>query len=151
MFYKFRLINLIVIGIINITISACQSPTKRTDDFEAIQIELNPDSSKIVLKGLNHNIAESLKTDSLPINAWQNLFAVYADISADADSIPDPVSGSYTIDDNDNIIFSPDSAFEKKHAYVARFYYPEYYPAGNVLKYKSLPGTVAVKEKQFKF
>jgi hypothetical protein len=149
-FYKFRVVGLILISVINIVI-ACQSPAKKTDALEAIKIELNPDSSKIVLKGLSNNIAESLKTDSLKLNAWQNLFAVYSSISADKNSISEPIMGTYVIGTDNSIIFSPDSAFVKGHIYYARFYYPQYYQAGNVLEHRSLPGTVAFKEERFKF
>jgi len=106
-FYKIKVIGLILICFINIAITGCQSSTKKTDDFEAIKFELNADSSKIVLKGLDNNIIQSLKTDSLKNNDWQNLFVVYAGTFAEEENLSEPIQGNYTISADNHIILSP--------------------------------------------
>ncbi|HCN84662.1 MAG TPA: hypothetical protein DIT07_13740 [Sphingobacteriaceae bacterium] len=130
--------------------TGCQTSTEQKENFKAIKFELNTDSSKIVLKGLEHNIIQSLKNDTLSSEEWQSLFAVYGKPSGANENLSVPVEGKYSITDN-NIVFSPDSSFTKGHTYDAVFIYPQYYSVSSALSNKSLPGKMATIENHFDF
>jgi hypothetical protein len=149
-FFKIRLGSLIIVCCLNILLSACHSKTEKADNFKTIKIELNADSSKIILKGLEHNIIESLNNDTLRSEEWQSLFAIYAKPRGAEESLSEPIQGKYMISNND-IIFLPDSSFEKGHTYDAVFTYPQYYSTSSALSYKTLPGKLATIENHFDF
>ncbi len=148
-FYKIRISILLFICFI-ILITSCQTSTENTNNFKSIKFELSADSSKIILKGLEHNIILSLKKDTLSSEEWQNLFSVYVKPLGADESSSLPVNGNYSISDN-NIFFSPDTSFIKGHTYDAVFIYPQYYSVSSALSRKSLPGKMTTIENHFDF
>lgn len=148
-FYKIRISILLFIGL-NILITGCQTSTENISNFKLIKFELNADSSKIVLKGLEHNIIQSLKKDTLSSEEWQSLFSVYVKPSGADENLSRTVGGIYSISDN-NIFFSPDTSFIKGHTYDAVFIYPQYYSVSSALSRKSLPGKMTTIEDHFDF
>ncbi len=102
-----------------------------------------------MLKGLDNDIVQSLKTDSVDTDVWQHLFSIYAETLED-ELQSDPIIGKYTIEGNE-IIFLPDSSFKAGATYSAVFYYPKYYSSNDILSNKSLPGRVNSLSQEFKF
>lgn len=142
--------SLIILCLLNILISACHSSGESANNFNTIKIELTADSSGIILTGLEHNITESLKNDTLSSEEWQNLFAVYAKPKGAEESLSEALHGTYAIENN-KIVFVPDSSFSKGYTYDAVFTFPRYYSVSSALSSRSLPGKLATIENHFDF
>ena len=148
--YKINLSTLFLICLFGIAVPGCGPSVPTSTGLKAIKFELNKDSSKIVLKGLEYQIFQSLKADTLSSEDWENLFAVYARPSGAGEIVSHPVHGTYSVTDS-SIIFSPDTSFTTGHTYDAVFSYPQYYSKGDALSKKTLPGKIATVEAQFAF
>lgn len=86
------------------------------------RIALSKDSQMVVVSGLDYSVLHELKKDSLSLDAFQQLLAVYR-MPADTDmkDYQNEQPGIYQITDS-LITFKPDTAFKKHQTYFARFY-----------------------------
>ncbi len=147
MFYNFNTICLI--SFLVVFLISCQSAAPKQGNG-TIYFELNKGSSKIVLKGIDHNIIQSMRNDSLGQAELQSVYSVYPQ-SANEELIglEKPFPGKIDVE-ADRLVFTPDSAFAKGQIYRAEFRAPEFYDPTDVIG-KSLPGKEDVKSEEFKF
>lgn len=94
-------------------------------DKPATTVNIVTDKAQGIVKaeGLPVYTLNGLKRDSLPVEAWQNLFPVCA-MPADTDlrNLQLPLKGKYAIT-NTAITFKPDTPFASGKIYFARYYF----------------------------
>jgi hypothetical protein len=130
--------------------NSCQpSPSKAVAD--AVRLQLNADSTQIVLKGLDHNILQSIREDLLGQDEFESIFSVYRQSANEQlTGLEKPFPGKYQTTSTE-IIYIPDSAFLKGQTYRAEFRMPAFYDQKDIMQQKKLPGAADIKAQEFKF
>ena len=118
-----NLFHIILISLLVMT--ACNSKPAPQAKQKEVHISLSADSSTVELHMLQPDVLEYLQRDSLTRKEWQNVFAVYPDVTdPELRDLQPALEGDYLVKDS-IIVFLPKEGFKNDSAYFARFYSPQ--------------------------
>ncbi|MXV13959.1 hypothetical protein [Hufsiella ginkgonis] len=129
-------------------LAGCTRDRKR--DRKVI-ISLSPDSTSVIVNGMNPGLLEILRTDTLSADDWQSVLLVCKEsVDETLQGMEPAYSGEYAVRDS-SVIYTPDSGFVKKYTYRAEYRVPSFYSRESMPLDRKLPGSTEVVTGRFKF
>lgn len=99
---------------------SCNSRTNNQLE-ETLKININKDSTAIIINGIDEFILNELKTDTLTEEMWQSNFSVFNKVDEDLQDLERPIRGVYQFEGN-TISFKPANPFLKNKTYLIELY-----------------------------